>query len=104
MEDRNDRNQINPNRENNQMEVPNNPWSWGKRGLEINHELLQLSPERVEEIRRIISFMQRHEKLKDDETKGYLTPKDLEDLKQSNIAEEKYTDLLEQIKTLKSSQ
>lgn len=86
------------------MKVPNDPLSWFNRGLKINDELRQLSPERVEEVRRIISFIQRHEKLKNDENKGYLTHKDSEDLKQLNIADEKYTDLLKQIEGLNTSQ
>lgn len=86
------------------MKVPNDPLSWLNRGLKINDELRQFSPERVEEILCIISLIQNYEKLKDDETKGYLTPKDSEDLKQLRNAKDNYDKLLKQIEGLNTSQ
>ncbi len=81
------------------MKAQDNFFSWVNRGLKINEELRQLSTERVEEIRHIISFLQRLHNLENDENKGTLTPKDSKNLKQLKKAMNNYSDLLNQIKT-----
>jgi hypothetical protein len=86
------------------MKAQNDPLSWLNRGWKINEELRQLSPERVEEILSITLFLQRLEKLEDDEKKGNLTPKDSEILKQLKNANKNYYALLEKLKSLETSQ
>lgn len=86
------------------MNAQNDPLSWLNRGWKINEELRQLSPERVEEILSITLFLQRLEKLEDDEKKGKLTPKDSKNLNQLKNAMNNYFELLEQIKSLETSQ
>jgi hypothetical protein len=86
------------------MKAPNDTFSWLNRGWKINEELRQLSPERVEEILCVTLFLQRIQKLEDDENKGTLTPKDAGNLKHLKNAMNNYSELLEQIKSLETSQ
>jgi hypothetical protein len=86
------------------MKAQDDFFSWVNRGVKINEKLRQLSPERVEEILSITLFIQRLEKLEDDEKKGNLTPKDSENLKQLKNVMNNYSELLKQIKSLETSQ
>jgi hypothetical protein len=86
------------------MKAQDDFFSWVNRGLKINDELRQLSPERVEDILCITLFLQRLQKLEGDENKGTLTPKDLKKLQQLKNVENNYSELVEQIKSLESFQ